>query len=153
MTHYRERLVVPARWWMLLVGLAASVWLVYELPFGPSVSLPSAGAVLVLGAAALLAYGRLAIVVDDDGVSVGRARLPLTAVGPAEALTGEDARAARGPGLDRRAYVAIRGYVPGVVRIGVDDTADPTPYWLVSTRRPERLVAELEAARQTTTGR
>ncbi|WP_069114741.1 DUF3093 domain-containing protein [Jiangella alba] len=149
MTAYRERLVVPARWWLLLAGLAASVWLVYELPFGPRVSLPSTGAVLLLGGAALLLYGRLSIAVGPDGVRVGRARLPLTAVGTAEALTGDEARAARGPGLDRRAYVAIRGYVPGVVRIGVDDDADPTPYWLVSTRRPERLVAELEAARQT----
>ncbi|SDU74313.1 DUF3093 domain-containing protein [Jiangella alkaliphila] len=149
MTHYRERLVVPARWWLLLAGLAASAWLVYHQAYGWGVSLPVAGGVFALGGVALLAYGRLAIAVGADGVSVGRARLPLTALGSAEALTGEDAREARGPGLDRRAYVAIRGYVPGVVRIGVDDAADPTPYWLVSTRRPERLVAELEAARQT----
>ncbi|WP_116951498.1 DUF3093 domain-containing protein [Jiangella endophytica] len=150
MTHYRERLVAPVRWWLLLAGLAASAWLVYDQVYGPRVSLPVAGAVFALGAVALLLYGRLAITVGDDGVSVGRARLPLTATGAAEALTGEEARAARGPGLDRRAYVAIRGYVPGVVRIRVDDDADPTPYWLVSTRRPERLVAELEAARHTT---
>lgn len=149
MSHYRERLAVPARWWLLLAGLAASVWLVYELPFGPRVSLPAAGGAFALGAVALLLYGRLSIDVDAGGVRVGRARLPLTALGRAEALTGEEARAARGPGLDRRAYVAIRGYVPGVVRIEVDDPADPTPYWLVSTRRPERLVAGLEAARQT----
>ncbi|WP_158564401.1 DUF3093 domain-containing protein [Jiangella anatolica] len=149
MTRYRERLVVPPLWWLLLIGMVASLWLVYELPFGARVSLPAAGTALALGAAALLRYGSLTIAVGTDGVSVGRARLPLTALGPAEALTGEAARTARGPGLDRRAYVAIRGYVPGVVRIEVDDDADPTPYWLVSTRRPERLVAELEAARQT----
>jgi hypothetical protein len=147
---YRERLVAPVLWWVLLAGLAGSAWLVYHQVYGPSVSLPVAGGVLLLGAAALLAYGRLLIAVDGDGVTAGRARLPLTALGPAEALTGEAARTARGPGLDPRAYLAIRGYVPGVVRIGVDDDADPTPYWLVSTRRPERLVAVLEAARQTT---
>ena len=150
MTAYRERLVVPLMWWVLLAGLAGSAWLVYHYAYGPSVSLPVGGGVFLLGAAALVAYGRLLVAVDDGGVTVGRARLPLTALGPAEALTGDAARTARGPGLDRRAYLAIRGYVPGVVRIGVDDDADPTPYWLVSTRRPERLVAVLEAARQTT---
>lgn len=150
MSPYRERLVVPVLWWLLLAGLAGSAWLVYHQVYGPSVSLPVLGGVFVLGALALLAYGRLLVAVDGDGVTVGRARLPLTALGPAEALTGDAARTARGPGLDPRAYVAIRGYVPGVVRIGVDDDADPTPYWLVSTRRPERLVAVLEAARQTT---
>ncbi|TDC48201.1 DUF3093 domain-containing protein [Jiangella ureilytica] len=150
MTHYRERLVAPVLWWVLLAGLTGSAWLVYHQVYGPGVSLPVAAGVFLLGAAALLAYGRLLIAVDTDGVTVGRARLPLTALGPAEAMTGDAARTARGPGLDPRAYLAIRGYVPGVVRIGVDDDADPTPYWLVSTRRPERLVAVLEAARQTT---
>ncbi|MBB5790930.1 DUF3093 family protein [Jiangella mangrovi] len=150
MTAYRERLVVPVLWWVLLAGLAGSAWLVYDYAYGPRVSLPVLAGVLVLGVAGLVAYGRLLIAVDAESVTVGRARLPLTALGPAEALTGDAARNARGPGLDPRAYLAIRGYVPGVVRIGVDDDADPTPYWLVSTRRPERLVAVLEAARQTT---
>jgi hypothetical protein len=150
MTRYRERLVVPVLWWVLLAGLAASAWLVYDYAYGPGVSLPVTGGVVLLGALALVAYGRLLVAVDGDGVTVGRARLPLTVLGQSEAITGDAARTARGPGLDPRAYLAIRGYVPGVVRIGVDDDADPTPYWLVSTRRPERLVAVLEAARQTT---
>lgn len=150
MSAYRERLAVPVLWWVLLAGLAASAWLVYDYAYGPSVSLPVLAGVLVLGGAGLVAYGRMLIAVDGDSVTAGRARLPLSALGPAEAITGDAARTARGPGLDPRAYLAIRGYVPGVVRIGVDDDADPTPYWLVSTRRPERLVAVLEAARQTT---
>jgi hypothetical protein len=82
---YRERLVAPVLWWVLLAGLAGSAWLVYHQVYGPSVSLPVAGGVLLLGAAALLAYGRLLIAVDGDGVTAGRARLPLTALGPAEA--------------------------------------------------------------------
>ena len=33
------------------------------------------------------------------------------------------------------------------VRVPLTDPADPTPYWLVSTRHPARLVAALDAAR------
>ncbi|WP_162606696.1 DUF3093 domain-containing protein [Jiangella asiatica] len=150
MTRYHERLAVPVRWVLYLVGLAASAWLVYHYAYGSQVSLPVTGVVMLVGGAVLFAYSRLLISVDDSSVTVGRARLPLSAVGAVEALTGEAARVARGPELNPRAYVAIRGYLPAVVRIAVDDAADPTPYWLVSTRRPERLMAVLEAARQTT---
>jgi hypothetical protein len=34
------------------------------------------------------------------------------------------------------------------VRVTVTDPQDPTPYWLVSTRHPEKLVEALQAARQ-----
>jgi hypothetical protein len=34
-----------------------------------------------------------------------------------------------------------------MIRVWVDDPADPVPYWLVSTRSPQRLAAALEAAR------
>jgi hypothetical protein len=37
--------------------------------------------------------------------------------------------------------------VPGAVQVLLDDPADPTPYWLVSTRHPERLAATLLAGR------
>ena len=37
----------------------------------------------------------------------------------------------------------LRPYLSRAVRIGIDDPADPTPYWLVSSRRPDRLAAAL----------
>lgn len=147
METYRERLTAPASWWLMLAGLSASVWVIYQHTYGPSVSVPVGAGVLALGGCSLLAYGALGMRVDDAGLTAGRARLPLTAIGVAEAFTGEAARVARGRDLDPRAFTAIRGYAGGVVRVRVTDPADPTPYWLVSTRRPERLVAVLEAAR------
>jgi hypothetical protein len=32
-----------------------------------------------------------------------------------------------------------------VVRVNLDDPNDPTPYWLVSTRQPNRLAEALRA--------
>jgi hypothetical protein len=147
MEAYRERLTVPVTWWVALTGLAGSLWLVYQHAYGPVVSVPVAAAALLLGAAALIGYGRVRIAVDGTQLVVGKARLPLWAVGEAVALTDEAARVARGPELDPDAYVVLRGYVDGVVRVRVDDEADPVPYWLMSTRRPARLLAVLEAAR------
>lgn len=148
MTNYRERLTVPPVWWLILGGFAGSVWLTYHHAYGARVSVPAGLGVLLLGAVALLAYGTLTVAVDDTALTVGKARLPLSALGTIEARTGNGARLARGPELDPRAYTAFRGYLPAVVRVEVTDPADPTPYWLFSTRRPERLVAVLGAAHQ-----
>ena len=53
----------------------------------------------------------------------------------------------RGVRLDARAYLLIRGWIPGLVRVELDDPDDPTPYWLVSTRHPVRLAAALSRGR------
>ena len=45
-----------------------------------------------------------------------------------------------------RAFLVIRGWVDPVVRVTLDDPNDPTPYWLISTRRPEELVRVLASA-------
>lgn len=147
MKAYRERLTVPLTWWVAVVGFTVSLWLVYQHAYGPVVSVPIATAALLLGAAGLIGYGRAQIAVDDKQLTVGKARLPLWAVGEAVAMTDEAARVARGPELDPSAYVVLRGYVNAVVRVRVDDDGDPVPYWLMSTRHPARLLAVLEAAR------
>ncbi|PID54264.1 MAG: hypothetical protein CSB46_03540 [Micrococcales bacterium] len=64
----------------------------------------------------------------------------------------------RGGGLHsgRRGVDAFRDHDPcrcgrtarlsGVVRIGLDDPSDPTPYWLVSSRNPQALAAAVNEA-------
>jgi hypothetical protein len=42
----------------------------------------------------------------------------------------------------------LRPWVDGVVRVALTDPADPAPYWLVSTRRPEVLAAALERSHE-----
>jgi hypothetical protein len=48
-----------------------------------------------------------------------------------------------GVDADARAYLVLRGYCGGAVKVEVDDPGDPTPYWLVSSRRPLQLAAAL----------
>lgn len=134
-------------WWLLAAGLAGSIWLAYDVPYGPAVSLPAGLGVLVLAAITLIVYGRVLVAVGPEGFRAGRATLPAWAIGEVSALDPEAARAARGRDADPRAYLLIRGYVPGAVRVDVDDPDDPVPYWLVSTRNPQRLAIALRTAR------
>jgi hypothetical protein len=71
----------------------------------------------------------------------GRAHIALDLVGAAEPLDADATRRVHGVDADARAYLVTRPYLKRSVRIDVTDPADPTPYWLVSTRRPEALAA------------
>jgi hypothetical protein len=149
---YEERLWVPVSWWIVTVAIAGSFWLALWAAL-PSVVMAHllGGLAVALVVAGLGWYGALGIEVSSTTFRAGRAALPLAAVGSVVALTADQARALRGPSADASAYLVVRPYVPRAVRVEVTDADDPTPYWYVATRRPERLVTALEAARDSRT--
>ena len=61
--------------------------------------------------------------------------------GPPAGL-GDDAIGSR-PALDPAAYVLHRNWVGPMVLVVLDDPDDPTPYWLVSTRHPDKVLSAL----------
>jgi len=95
-----------------------------------------------IAAIALWPVHAAAAVVAGLLVCVGSA---VALLGPAEALDVAAMRHELGPGLDGRAYVCLRAWARTGVRVALDDPADPTPYWLISTRRPQLLVEALGA--------
>lgn len=143
---YEERLSAPRSWWLLVLLTGIYLGLIV-LPFGV---LPLLGG-LVFGTALagmwVSAQGSLRIRVVSGLLVVGDARIPLSALGRAEALEGPEARAWRTHKADLRAHMAVRSYVPSAVRVEVTDAEDPTPYIYVSTREPQALVAALGTAR------
>lgn len=138
---FRER-VWPAPWLFLATGLVIPASLLVFLPINLGVGVGVA-AVLYTGCVLLLLLGAPLVEVTETELVAGKARLPLTSVGSAAGYRGADATYERGPGLDARTWLAIRGWVDPVVKVTLDDDEDPTPYWLISTRRPDELVAAL----------
>jgi hypothetical protein len=55
----------------------------------------------------------------------------------------------RGVSLDARAWLVIRPWIDPVVKITISDPQDPTPYWLVSSKNPEALVARWHDSKTT----
>lgn len=142
MTHYRERLW-PAPWLFLATALVIPASLLVFLPISEIAGIVVA-AVLYLGCVGLLFVAAPRIEVTATEFIAGKARVPLSLIGAVTTARGEDARQERGPRLDARAWLLIRGWVDPVVRIEITDPQDPTPYWLVSSRRPDALAAALE---------
>lgn len=104
-----------------------------------------AGAAVV--ALALTALGGTRIRVVDAELWAGDARLPLRFAEDIRALPAADKRYVLGPDGDPAAFLLHRAWIPGAVYLRLNDPADPTPYWLVSTRHPDRLAAAMRAVR------
>ena len=150
-THYRERLSVPLRWWAQGTMLVASLWLavIVAVPF--AVAWAVTGVAVALMATLFLTYGAALVSVEDGWFRAGRARVELRFVGEVVPLDADATRLVAGRDADARAYLLLRPYRKRAVKVSLSDPADPTPYWLVSTRRPDALAAALTRAVESTT--
>ncbi|WP_439946674.1 DUF3093 domain-containing protein [Streptomyces sp. BBFR109] len=143
---YEERLTAPRSWWLIsfLIGVSFALIL---FPFG---TLPMLGGLVGGTAAAAVvasSYGSLRIRVAGGHLIAGEAKIPVTALGTAEILDSEEARAWRTHKADTRAFLLLRAYIPTALRVEVTDPEDPTPYLYLSTREPQRLADALREAR------
>jgi anti-sigma factor RsiW len=134
----------------LAFGLAALI--AFEVNLGVRVLpgwLPFA-ILFTVAAMALLWLGRVEIRVTADsavpgGVELwaGEAHLPVTAIARSAEIARSAKSAALGRQLDPAAYVLHRAWIGPMVLLVLDDPDDPTPYWLVSCRHPERVLSAL----------
>ncbi|BBX93163.1 membrane protein [Mycolicibacterium boenickei] len=120
------------------IGLAAPaipVWLPYVLLFGV------AGAVLMW-----FSKTELKVVRDSAGDTelwVGDAHLPTSVISRTAEVPRSAKSAALGRQLDPAAFVVHRAWVGPMVLVVLDDPDDPTPYWLISSRHPDRVLAAI----------
>jgi hypothetical protein len=143
--RYSERLGVPLRWWVQGLMFVASLWLAVLA------ALPEAAAWITTAVAAGIvsalfwSYGAARITVSDGVLRAGRARIEARHLGVVEALDPDQAHRAAGIEADARAFLLLRPYLKRAVRVAITDPADPAPYWLLNTRRPEELATALRA--------
>lgn len=159
---YSERLWIPLWWW--LVGAAVAALVGYELHLAFR-DVPIWVLVLALQPVSILcglwlSRSRISVTTDPgtgtggpDGSArsrgalhiAGRAHLPLAAIARTVAVPPSAKRSAMGPQLDPAAFVHHRAWIAPLTLIVLDDPDDPTPYWLVSTRHPNRLLESIGA--------
>ncbi len=144
--RHTERLSVPLRWWVQGVMLVASLWLALVVAVPPVVAWSATAVCLVLLAGLLGGYGSARVRVADGVLHAGRAQVAAHHLGEAVALDAEQTRLLAGRDADVRAFLLLRPYLKRAVRVELLDPRDPTPYWLISTRRPAELAAAVHAA-------
>jgi hypothetical protein len=103
------------------------------------------GSLLAFNVGVFLSYGGAYVEVRGGVLYAGRAHIPLALLAEPRALDGDEVRLALGVDADARAYLLVRPYIRRGVLVRVSDPADPTPYWLVSSRHPRTLAAAIAA--------
>jgi len=139
MDIFRERLT-PG------VGLHIALLLLLPLGFGMVAPLSIPGGIangigVYLAAHAWLHFGAPRIRVSATQLSAGRATIDRAAVRNPRIVSVDDRTAALS---DARTWKVLRAWIPDGVMVDINDDADPTPNWYMSTRRPDELVAALK---------
>lgn len=141
---YLERLT-PAPWvWLAALPIAASSGLVVLTAFGARVAVLVGAAVVALVGWALLRTSAV-VSIEQGHLAAGRAHIQVGLLGSVRELDRGQMSALRGVRSDARAYLCQRGWIPAGVAVEIADPADPTPYWLISSRRPAAVAAALRA--------
>jgi hypothetical protein len=145
--RYRERLRVPLWWWPPVLGVAALIALEVDQGIGGLPGWLPYAVLLPVAAVVLVGLGRTEVCVVGHGgeteLWVGAAHLPVSAVARTAEVPRSAKSAALGRQLDPAAYVVHKGWVGPMVLLVLDDPEDPTPYWLVSTKHPDQVLAAL----------
>ncbi len=136
---------MPVGWWVLATLFALSLLVAVLFYLGPAMGLGAGLLVLAVIGPVFVVYGRLRLRVTEDRLWVGEANVEWRYVADVRALDAVATRRRRGPDADARAFLALRPYLAEAVEVSIGDDADPTPYWLISTRHPARLAAAIRS--------
>ncbi|QSR30620.1 hypothetical protein CFI00_08930 [Nocardioides sp. S5] len=140
---YSERLRVPIRWWVQWSVMVASFWLAMIVVVPERLAWIVTAVLTATMATLLSSYGSPRIVVTARWPYAGQARIERRHLGRITALDASEMRSWAGPKASACAYLLLRPYISTGVRIDINDPQDPTPYWLVSSRRASALAAVL----------
>jgi hypothetical protein len=141
--RYRE--VIRAPLWLLaiiyffMLSLVISIW--------AALGNNSALTLLAVVTAALVWIyfaTALAIEVDNKELRVGKAHISLTLIGDCIDLDNEAIRRVRTRDANPQAFLAIRFWAPKGIQVRINDTKDPTPYWLISSNAGAELIKAIK---------
>lgn len=144
---YRERLRTPWWWYpvaLFVAGLLAAEFHIAGLRLTDWIPF---GTLLPLAAFLVWLLGRAELKIADDELRIRGAHLPLRFCSGRVALDAATLRRVVGREGDPQGFVSIRPWIGPGVQLWLDDPEDPTPYWVISTRHPDRVVAALDRAR------
>lgn len=140
---------MPWWWWPLGFGLAALIAMEVNVAVSALPDWVPFATLFAVASGVLLWLGRIEVRVTegDNGVELwaGDAHLPVTVIARSAEIARTAKSAALGRQLDPVAFVLHRAWIGPMALVVLDDADDPTPYWLVSCRHPERVLLALRS--------
>jgi hypothetical protein len=138
-----KEVIRPPLWliaflYFMLYSLVLAIWAAFD----NAIALNAFAITTVLGLV-IIRFATVTIIVDDE-LRIGRAHIPVQYLGELEIVKKSEFVRARTRDADPAAYFALTFWVSQGIKVKVNDERDPTPYWLISTRRAEALAKALE---------
>ena len=149
---YVERLSIRARWWAVVIVIALFGSSELFAGFNGRIIAIVVAAVLIPTLVLLALAGRATLRVDTGGLHAAGQTLTFDELDSVQALDAQETRLMLGPQADPSARLVVRGYIREAVLIRPVDTST-VPYWVVSTRHPDRVIAAVEQAAKATPAR
>ena len=136
----------PSPGWAFVFLVFALTFGIILVPLGRSwVALGMSLGLLGVGVLVVASTPRVAVV--DGVLYAGRARIGVEHLGTPEVLDRTRWNDEMGPDFDVRAFHCTRGWVRQGIRVPIDDPADPTTAWVISSRHPEALCTAISGQR------
>jgi hypothetical protein len=126
--------------YFMLFSLVLAVW----AALGNNAAINAFAISIVIGIVAIY-LGTSTITVDGGELRIKRAHIPIEYLGKSEIIGKKEFGFARTRGANPAAYFATAFWISQGITVEVIDKRDPTPYWLISTRKAEELAAALRA--------
>ena len=127
--------------YFLLLSLVIAIWAAFDNNVALVAFITATIAIIYIAIAM-----RSTITLDGDELRIDRAHIDIKYLGSATVLDSPAMRLLRTRDADPAAYLAIKFWMPKGIKITVVDPRDPTPYWLITSKRGEELATLLDKA-------
>ena len=125
--------------YFLLLSLVIAIWAAFDNNVALVAFIIATIAIIYIAIAM-----RSTITLDGEELRIDRAHIDIKYLGSITVLDSPAMRLLRTRDADPAAYLAIKFWMPKGIKITVVDPRDPTPYWLITSKRGEEIAALLD---------
>jgi hypothetical protein len=139
---YFEKSKLPIIIWFLFALMCLSIYLAIWAPLGVNAALVAA----LLSGAGLMVISRnmqTTIIIKKKVLYANRAKIDLKFIKSVTPLGKAEFKNLNGAAADPAAFLATNFWTNTGVKVEIKDKNDPTPYWLISSKRAEELAKKL----------
>lgn len=138
----REVMRWPIWLTLLVISLDLSILIAIWAALGNQAAVVTA-ILLILSTIYFYYVTSLTVELTTERLKAGRANIEVKYLGKIEVLSKKDMLFHRGSGINSRAYLALRFWIERGLKVEITDPRDPTPFWLISSKYPERFLERL----------
>ena len=124
--------------YFLLLSLVIAIWAAFDNT--ATIAALTAATIAIIYIAIAM---RSTISLNGQELRIGKAHIDVKYLGLVTVLDSPAMRLLRTRDADPAAFLAIKFWISTGVKIEVTDPRDPTPYWLITSKRGEEIAALL----------